>query len=710
MMTSFVFSQEESATDCKNSTSIGLKYLKGSDDLEQNIQLGLLILTDLANDGCDKAQLKLGETYRKAEYVNFDGEKSFYYTKLAADQGNEKAIIDLSKLCEKNIACSLDEQERINLHKERFKNMGCEEKSERAFKFIKGTQSVHIDKPVGINLSVEYATEGCVDSQLKLAKVYYEGKYNITKDADKAFYFAKMAADQQNVEGIKLTSKLCSENVGCTLNDEEKANLYESKLSILPCEDKSKEALKYIKGSSYIAVDTEKGLALLQQYADQDCSQALYELGKLYKKGYKDRVLIDYEKAFGFLERAVALEHPRAHAHLGQLYERGNACKLDYGKASELYKKCYALGDDMGAYCIGYNYMKGLGSIEQDYSQAIEWYGKSEYPMAKHWLAVLNYFGFGMPVNKDKAIELLVSNEGILNSPRLLEHLRQNIDDKGTILSDFKGIDIVQETEKVNEVLTAESENTQEASIVDKAEALSIDTLSGKWKGKLIELDWSGDQIVRSFPINIELGKDTDTGGVSYTANVADKTNMGAGIFLDESLYFQDFKFSIPRLYRDRLDPDVHLDILSADLELKTLNHIPFLTAYVDSRILNWNEPGTPMLLVLSKTSVTTENGVEISDELINELFSKQDDSFITLFPNPFENDLLIQYELSEETNATVELYGIDGNFYNKVVDNEFQPTGKKLYYFDGTELPVGLYVVRITTNSIVYTKLIAKQ
>ena len=108
---------------------------------------------------------------------------------------------------------------------------------------------------------------------------------------------------------------------------------------------------------------------------------------------------------------------------------------------------------------------------------------------------------------------------------------------------------------------------------------------------------------------------------------------------------------------------------------------------------------------------ITTDNGVEISNELIDALINEQGENFISLYPNPFQTDLLIQYELEEQTTSSVEMYDLSGTFYTKILDAQMQEAGDKIFYYDGSHLqPDQYYVVKVTAGNKVYTKLIIKR
>lgn len=472
------------------------------------------------------------------------------------------------------------------------------------------------------------------------------------------------------------------------------------------CAEQTYVGRMFLTGNDVIVQDIPKGLEILTQLADTGCAEAQLRLGLVYKK---DKfTAIDENKAFAYIQKAADQGLPRAKAELGQLHQLGMGTALNYSKALALYEEAYNLGDGMGAYSIGYNYFKGLGSVEQSYTQAIGWFTKSDYPMAKHWLAICNYFGYGVPVNKDAAYELLAANTGIVNSPTLLAHLEDSKEEAHGVLADYQGMDVAKETAQINELFEAEPSTI---ALAEDTATLTAESLTGNWSGKLVELDWSGERILRDFSASFEFSADEDTSGVSYNASINENKAANVAVLLDESLYFQNFDISLPRLYKD--NPKVNelsYSVLNADFQVKVIDHIRFLVGYVDTKVNNWGEPGPPMLLVLANDKVLTENGIEISKEVLEALLEAQGDNFITLYPNPFQDDLLIQFELVEDSLTTVEIYSLDGMFSQVIANEAKQQAGKQLFQYSGGNLPAGLYVVRVTAEGVVHTKLIIKE
>ena len=116
------------------------------------------------------------------------------------------------------------------------------------------------------------------------------------------------------------------------------------------------------------------------------------------------------------------------------------------------------------------------------------------------------------------------------------------------------------------------------------------------------------------------------------------------------------------------------------------------------------------MRFVLTKESVTTENNIEISEEVLQAL-ATQKNSFIKLYPNQFESDLIVAYTLKEPSHIQIKLINIlDMTQTHTIEQGKQQQTGDYRYHFDGSTLKKGLYAVSIYVNGVKKTKLIVKK
>lgn len=464
-------------------------------------------------------------------------------------------------------------------------------------------------------------------------------------------------------------------------------------------------ALTLIQGSAIIAKNINQGIIQLEELAKKNNPKALYILGNLYKKG--ELILKNEAKAFKYIEKAAKLDYPDAACELGVLYKDGIGCKLDFDTAAMWFKKSYELGCQKGSYSLGYLYFKGLGTIEQDYKKAVHFFSKSEYPMATHWLGICYYFGYGVTKNEAHALELLLGNSYAKNSEILAHHLENNPNllNLGLTIKNAKKASEL-DANGINSILEEDnlSEKLEEDIVIDQ------NSITGKWQGKLVELDWSGEQMMRAFPM--ELNITSNKNELAYQITSPSGATKGRATLLNNNLSFDKATLQLKRLYQDNIIKhflDYQLLHLY-DIEIKEINNINYLIANVNTRVSDWAEPGPPMLFILNNSVTLTDNGTEINDELLIALAKVKGNNFITSYPNPIDDQLLIQYDLKENTTTSLTVYPIDATFFNEIVKNEFQEKGKHLYHVDTTNFKSGIYVIKITINSEEYTKLIIKE
>ena len=377
---------------------------------------------------------------------------------------------------------------------------------------------------------------------------------------------------------------------------------------------------------------------------------------------------------------------------LGILYKDGVGTPLSFDKAREQFQAAHEMGSGKAAYSLGYLYLKGLGNIEQDYQKAIEWFQKSDYPMAQHWLAKMYYFGYGVHKDKQKAIGLLRDNL-IYNSEVLLGQLVVN-DEAGNT------------SQEINNLSEEGERNTENDS--DELDAIAStlpSNIEGVWKGYLMEMDWSGNSISRSFPIGLSVGKIEDAHGtVKTNIEINETINESEAIWKDGTLTLFDSQISLEKQYTDH--PDLKIldySLLSISFTERDVDGTTYLIGRLESQILQWSEPGPPMTLVLTKENV------QLSDEALAS-FTEQEESFIKLYPNPFVEDLLIHYELGSDSNVQVKLLDYYGGTSVETVTSSYLKSGEHTHTLSNSNLRAGLYVVQVHVNGKTHSKLVIKK
>jgi hypothetical protein len=444
--------------------------------------------------------------------------------------------------------------------------------------------------------------------------------------------------------------------------------------------------LRYLKSSTHVKADSMKAVKYLEPCVNAKNATAQLLMGRLYLNSNDDK---KFKKGFRLTKKAAKQDLPLAAYDLGVLYKYGNGVNQNLKKAANWFRKGYNLGNSKAAYSLGYMFLKGFGGENQDYKKAVKWFKKSDYPMAKHWLAVCYYFGYGVKQNKLKAKRLLEENqiqksEILLNSLEQFSEVEQLTDQEAYILNKLKD----------NE--NNSSENT-----------IEVGKLLGTWTGYLIQLDWSKNSIVQRIPATIQLKKDSISDQFLSETIIGSNLNTSELLVYSDEIKLDNLSLDIKHAYACVTEAIQNYNIVPSKIELINHNNNQFLSFTADSFINGWKEPGAPMVFVLKKEKKLTDNNVEISNEALEALESQTD--FIKLYPNPFDNDLVIAYDLENTADVSIKVTSLDGLRSFDVATINQQHSGSYMYYFDGSILQKGMYVINIIYGGERETKIILK-
>ena len=471
----------------------------------------------------------------------------------------------------------------------------------------------------------------------------------------------------------------------CSLFFGIKANAQDNAID---CSLNVSQAITYLKSSTLEKKDSIKAVSLLRDCARKQNPYAQLLLGRLHV--YSNNAE-KHNIGFQLVKKAANQDYALACSDLGDFYKYGLGCQIDYRKAKRWYKKAHDLGDAKGAYGVGYMFYKGLGDINQNYSRAVRWFEKTTHPMAKHWLGVSYYFGYGVTQNKEKGMALLKNNT-IKNSEVMLDCMEFHL----------KG-------ENATHKNQADYYN-----ILKEAFATTITytpaSLTGTWSGSLMQLDWSGKHIEQELPITFTLHYDEASETTNYTCVFNGKAITGNAENNDNMLFFNDLNIPLKRLYfSGEKEQNIDYQILSSNTTLKTYNDKTYLTAFLSSYTAEMEEPGSDFALILTKQIDETENGKTLSQDAALAL-SDQKDSFIKLYPNPFKKDFYIGYTLENPGFVNIQVADLHGTKQHIVEQGKQQQKGDYVYHFDGAKLKKGANTITIFVNGVKNTKIIIKK
>ena len=451
----------------------------------------------------------------------------------------------------------------------------------------------------------------------------------------------------------------------------------------LDCNFNLREALFYLEGDENFKKDSLKSIEFLKPCLKIGDSNAQLVMARLYAAKNDEE---NFKKAFKLLKKSAKQENSIAAGDLGVLYKYGHGCNLNFNKARKWFKKGAELGNDKASYSLGYLYLKGFGNIDQNYTKAVKWFKQSEYPMAKYWLGVCYYYGYGVQQNIQKANELLGTNfESIIATNETISNPSESIN---TITEEFE--------------TTTETSST----LAD----ISENDLFGKWSGVLLKYDWSGKHIEQKHLINIEFKVDSINYTPIYSIAIENQELKGNLTTTECAIYFEEAQIILPHTsFNETIPNKLIYNLLSSNLTIKKIGDATFLVGNIDSFITHFNEPGAPLKWVLKKKESFTNSNEELSDDILQAL-AEQEESFIKLYPNPFESDLIISYTLETPSFVEVRITDINGNKNTAIEKGKEQKKGKHSYFFNGNDLEKGIYIVTVLTNNQKRTRIIVKK
>lgn len=465
------------------------------------------------------------------------------------------------------------------------------------------------------------------------------------------------------------------------------ANGIQSQENELNCSSNFKEAIYYLEKSPQ---DSLQAIANLSPCVDLGYSDAQLLMGRLCLNSTYSR---NYAEGFRLVQLAAEQNNAKAACDLGVLYKYGKGCALDLEKSREWFERAAALGSSKAMYSLGYLCYKGVGTIPQDYEKAVSWFLKSTYPMANYWLAQSLYYGYGLPQDKEMAIQLLEVS--------VVENLQ-------FLIGDLK------EEQQTQPVLGNKLAEFQDSLFVEEELATSVpfqpEKLKGLWDGYLLQYDWSATRIVQKIPVTFSFPNYQSEDGVECSWIMNNEKNNSKVLMQGEVMYFEQLNVDLPRVSFDieqRLD--LNYQMLSAAFSFKTHNEVLYAVAIIESFVADWQEPGAPMRLVLKRAPDSIQKEPELSEEVMLAL-AFQEQSFIKVYPNPFSQQLLVAYELDSTADVEVSITSFDGQFSQRISNTQSQNEGTQYCSFSGADLENGTYVIRVSVNGDSYSKLIQKK
>lgn len=444
------------------------------------------------------------------------------------------------------------------------------------------------------------------------------------------------------------------------------------------CEQKMKAIQLYSETNLYTLENYIADYQTILSCAEDGNPEAQFMMGMMYAD--QNAITYDKKKSETYLIKAAHQGHEKALFSLGLMYQHGQEQEIDYTKAKSWYTEAYNSGSQEAAYALGYLYLKGLGTIQQDYTKAITWLEKSSYPMAKHWLGVCYYFGYGVTQDTEKAIAIL-SNNPIQNSATLLEALTTADKKSNRIRQKNKDTFIKQQLIPTKyPTITTTAHPSQ---------------LAGKWEGILLIYDYSGETITQRVPLYLDFSDFDANDNVSYTIKLENQEVTGTANWSDHAIVFNKLKYLLDQPYTDDpLRTKLTYSLRSMKLAQKQEGNTAYLIGTLATRITEYGEPGAPTAIVIKKQkNILQTLGSEI----------------LQVYPNPVLDKVHIGYTIQKAQAVNIKIYNTLGILIKTIDNNSTTILGKTEHTISLKEQPDGIYFIHVAIGGQTYMQTIIK-
>ncbi|WP_282079579.1 T9SS type A sorting domain-containing protein [Aquimarina algiphila] len=371
---------------------------------------------------------------------------------------------------------------------------------------------------------------------------------------------------------------------------------------------------------------------------------------------------------------------------------------------------------DVTHYVLGYLHLKNLlystgvnipFTTQESANKAKVHFESSNHPMAKHWLAIMHYYGYGVPQDKAKGLQMLSEND-IFNSRSLVNFLQNHNTDWIPISAEERLIPL---------------------QLFYNLATPDINSLKDKvYQGHWVEYDLMNKEegVKRYTPMSLDFTRitpDANQSNFGYKLTVDGKT-----AWLNASLSASNNQVSLKAplskslllpalesLLQDHPDKNtvtykvtgVFLNFAETEINGKTA-----LLGELKCRVAETNERiGAPIRLILypeAPTPAATSNTIAEAS-LKTEMPLVLDKDFATISPNPIGDQFNITYSLDQQAEVQVSIYDFFGHQRVSLPSQNTTTIGQQTMTIDSSTLPSGTYIIQMIIDGQPYSKTVVK-
>lgn len=240
---------------------------------------------------------------------------------------------------------------------------------------------------------IDLANDGDVEAMIILGSSYYgEGREEFDVDYDEAAKWFKKLADKGDALGLTLYGECCYYGYGVRQNKYKAVEYLQMALEDVPI-PRAQGLLGhcYFLGEG-VSLDSEKAEELLCKAVEGGNTDALFDLGCLYRYHYEIG-----SEAIHWFEKAGEAGSAYAYTCIGEIYREGEIISRNYARAYDYFKKAADDGDEDAQNYLGLMFLQGEHVQEND-SKAFQYFKKAaeqDLAAAQCNLGKCYYYGWG---------------------------------------------------------------------------------------------------------------------------------------------------------------------------------------------------------------------------------------------------------------------------------------------------------------------------
>lgn len=227
--------------------------------------------------------------------------------------------------------------------------------------------------------------------------------------------------------------------------------------------------------------------------------------------------------------------------------------------------------------------------------------------------------------------------------------------------------------------------------------------LTGKWSGKRNQYSWDRKSFIESFQYEFDLKQEGDivTGTSTIISSNGDYADMKLeGVVVGNKFHFREYQIinAIRPEGKVWCFKSGELNIVKDGENIKFVGSTP---SYMET----YNYPCSGGETDITKVDNSSNLAVLMANPAGPEV-KPADNMNITTYPNPFIDNAIISYNLTEDSKVKMEVYDISG----KLISNLFEGNEKAGYYNINFNAKAnssfsGMYIIKMTINGQVYSR-----